>query len=661
MKYLYVILLLFVYTGLVYLQNVTSQANNKKGKTEKSSYINGIIKTEYGKINCTSNYNIEVELFPDNKKIIATEEIIWVNKTDYSTNEIQLHLYPNAYKNKHTLYMEEEELPELSKSEIKFKELTIAGKPADLIYIHPEIENKYDSTTAKIVLDNVAHPGDTVKIQVKYEMPLPKGIGRTGYTLNRNFFFVSQWFPKVGVFNNGKWYCSSFHGKTEFFSDFGEYSVKIKVPRQYKVGSTGYLYACKPADNNKSVYWYKQYGVHDFAFMASDEIEHAYKTYKRKDGNEVKIIGFFQPENVKFTERYLNAVYNSLRYFEENIGEYPYETITLVDVPKTSTSGAMEYPTLITTSTKVFSPEESNAPEEVTVHEFSHQYFYGIVANNEVYEAWLDEGIADYFQAKILEKYYKPEKSHFPLFRYYPLKGIQFFTYKEIPLVYSLTDMEIPPEAKLVTNYYQNIALGAITDTSYKHFSWGSYEAFTYDKPALALLSLERFIGKDDLLMILKNYYNKNKFRHPAAEDFFAAIKMYHKQDLQWFIDNYIKSPAFFDYEISSVKRIENGNNYEVLVKRIGEAISNNDIVLYTEIDTLKQYWNGKEKWKKFIFTTNNIVLGAEIDPDRKNLLDINFANNSYLINKQYGGAVRISFRWFFWMQNLLMIFGGLA
>ena len=645
----------------MYLQDITTNKNKPaENKKRQRPYVNGIIKNEYSKINCTSNYKIDVELIPDEKKIAASEEITWINKTEFSAKEILLHIYPNAYKNKYTQYMEDDDLPAESKSEIKFNSITVFGKKAELIYIRPEVDNKYDSTVAKIVLDKEALPGDTVKIQARFEVPIPKAIGRTGYTLNRNFFFVSQWFPKVGVFKDGKWLCSQFHGKTEFFSDFGEYSVKIKVPQNYSVGSTGYLYK-KINDGNKQVLWFKQYGVHDFAFMASDEIEHAYKFYKRNDGSLVKIIGFFQPENVKFAERYLQAVYYSLKFFEENLGAYPYETITLVDVPKTSTSGAMEYPTLITTNTKIYSPKESNAPEAVTIHEFSHQYFYGILANNEVYEAWLDEGFADYFEAKIIEKYYGHEKSYFNLFRYYPLKGIQFFTYKDIPLVYSLTDMEIPPEAKLVTNYYKNIALGSIVDTSYKHFSWDSYEAFSYDKPALALMSLERFIGEKDLMSIIRNYYNSNKFKHPTSDDLFAELKRYNKTNLQWFIDNYIKSPAFFDYEVSSVKKLEKNNQYEVLVIRRGEAISNSDVVLYTEKDTLKQFWNGREKWKRFIFDTPNNVVGAEIDPERKNLLDVNFANNSYIINKQYGGALRISFRWFFWMQNLLMIIGGLA
>lgn len=664
MKYLYVTLIIVIYSGLVYLQNVTAGKVQTPVRQKSSNllFTDGMLRSEYNKVNCICNYDIDVELFPDQKKISARQTIVWVNKTDSTATQIQLHLYPNAYKNKHTLFMQEEDLPEKSKSEMNIKFIKIGDKIVNLTYIHSENEdNEYDSTVAQITLPKAAKKGDTVKIYTEYEVPIPKAMGRMGYTMNRNFYFISQWFPKVGVFQNGKWICSPFYNFTEFFSDFGDYSVRIKTPINYTVASTGYLYNRKNEIGGKQVYWYKQHGIHDFAFMATDKIKTAYRIYKRKDGSEVKIIGYIQPENKGFTDRYLTAVYNALEYFEKNIGMYPYETISLVDVPKTSSSGSMEYPTLITVETKYFSPEESNAPESVTIHEFAHQYFYGLLANNEVYEAWLDEGFANYFETKITEKYYGQEKSFFTLFRYYPVRGMQFMSYNEIPLVYTLTSMSIPGESKLLTNYYKNIALGSIMDTSYKHFNWESYEAFTYDKPALALFSLERQIGEREMMTLLRDYYTKYKYKHPAAEDFFSCIRQNEKTDMNWFIDNYIKSSAFFDYEVSSVKKLENKNQYEVIVIRRGEAVSRNKLVLYTDKDTISCNWDGREKWKRFVFSTPNEVKGAEIDPERKNLLDINYANNSYMVHRQFSGALKISMRWFFWMQNLLMLIGGLA
>jgi hypothetical protein len=651
-----------IYAGLVYLQNASSSKNYIAGKTVNANdYKNGILKAEYGKVSCSSDYNIDVELFPEEKRISAIEEIIWINKTDLPTKEVLLHLYSNAFKNKHSLYMNEEDIPEESESEINFSEIKIAGKNVALKYICTEIENKYDSTVAKIDLEKEAKPGDTVRINLKYDMPVPKSIGRCGYTENRNFFFLSQWFPKVGVFENGKWTCSQFHANTEFYSDFGEYSVKIKVPASYTVAACGYLFSRKNQPGQKVAYLYKQYGIHDFAFMASDNIIPIERKYKRKDGSEVNILGYIQPESKKYADRYLSAIHNSLEYFEENIGIYPYQNITFIDAPKTSCSEGMEYPTLITVKADMFSPKESNELEELTVHEFAHQYFYGLLANNEVYEAWLDEGFTSYCTSKIIEDYYGEGKAYFNLFKYYPLKGVQFFSYKEIPLVYSLTGYSVPEASKYVTSYYDNIFLGAITDTSYKHFNGESYGAFSYDKPALVLLSMEKFIGRQAMTKILKGYYSDFKYKHPTANDFYNTVSKNYKHDMNWFIPNYIKSSSFFDYEISAIKKLDNANQYEALALRKGEAISRNIVVLYTDKDTLYQVWDGKEKWKKIIFKTQNKVIGAEIDPHRNNLLDVNFANNSYIINNQYSGAVRISLRWFFWMQNLLMIFGGLA
>ncbi len=68
---------------------------------------------------------------------------------------------------------------------------------------------------------------------------LPRVSVRTGY--KGDFFFVVQWFPKIGVFQDGGWNCHQFHASSEFFADFGNYDVSIDVPARFKgrVGATG--------------------------------------------------------------------------------------------------------------------------------------------------------------------------------------------------------------------------------------------------------------------------------------------------------------------------------------------------------------------------------------------------------------------------------------
>ena len=42
----------------------------------------------------------------------------------------------------------------------------------------------------------------------------------------------------------------------------------------------------------------------------------------------------------------------------------------------------------------------------VTVHEFGHAYFMGILASNEFEEPWLDEGVNSYWEERIMDNYY---------------------------------------------------------------------------------------------------------------------------------------------------------------------------------------------------------------------------------------------------------------
>ena len=76
--------------------------------------------------------------------------------------------------------------------------------------------------------------------------------------------------------------------------------------------------------------------------------------------------------------------------------------MTLIDPEPDSEMFGMEYPTLITAGTSWWIPTRSLSNEIVTEHEFGHQYWYGMVATNEFEEAWLDEGINSYTEAKVL-------------------------------------------------------------------------------------------------------------------------------------------------------------------------------------------------------------------------------------------------------------------
>lgn len=649
------VILLAVITG--FPERIAFQ--KKSGLVPKGNYYKGILLSEANSYKKVSNYRMKVSFDPQSKYIAVDEEILWRNLTEESTKEIQLHFYPNAYKSNKTIFAEAYNITEESRTEIQIENISVNGRRAELIFFQPEVKNPNDSTVAKIELGKTINPNDSVKINIFYKMKIPRSVKRLGHATGRNFFFVSQWFPKIGVFEDGKWICSQYHPYLNFYSDFGDYDVQIETPIEYIAGATG-VEKSKDEINGKNIYRFVQNGVHDFAWFATDEILSSQKLYKRKDGSEILIKAFIQPERKKYSERYFSAIENSLKFFENNIGVYPYHTITLVDAPKTCAAGGMEYPTLFTVEAQLFSPIETREPEGVTVHEFSHQFFHGLLANNEVYEAWLDEGFTSYITEKILSEYYGKEIISFRLAGFAPLYGMNLHSFSEIPVVYTLLNIYSDEGASSLPSYYKNLTIGSISDTSYKLPTLFSYVVNAYSKPALALLTLERYIGFTKMTGILKEYFNTYKFKHPKAKDFKLIAQKKCSEDMNWFFKNFIESSYYYDYKIKSITA-KNNNEYEVFAERGGDGFFKNDIALYTDKDTLRQKWEDDSRWKIFSFKTDNEVIGAEIDPMRKNLLDINFANNSLTVEPRRGASISLTARWFFWIQNALMTLGGLG
>ena len=87
--------------------------------------------------------------------------------------------------------------------------------------------------------------------------------------------FIAHWFPKVAVFEGGRWTAHQFHANTEFFADYGRYDVRLTVPRGWIVGATGTEQSRTDNADGTTTHRYVQDDVHDFAWTTSpDYVEH---------------------------------------------------------------------------------------------------------------------------------------------------------------------------------------------------------------------------------------------------------------------------------------------------------------------------------------------------------------------------------------------------
>ncbi len=256
-------------------------------------------------------------------------------------------------------------------------------------FIQPDNDNKKDQTVVRVPLSDSILPGETITIDIKFKSKLPKIFARTGFA--ENYFFAGQWFPKIGVYEHagmrhakkGGWNCHQFHANSEFYADYGVYNVNITVPKDYVVGAVGQLLDEKIQGTEKT-FRFKADDVIDFSWTASQR----FIEYKDKWG-DVDIRLLIQPEHKDLAERHFESAKIALDYFTAHLGPYPYPNLTIIDPPLSGAgSGGMEYPTLITAGSVAWLPNGIRAIEMVTIHEFGHQYFMGILATNEFEEAW---------------------------------------------------------------------------------------------------------------------------------------------------------------------------------------------------------------------------------------------------------------------------------
>lgn len=582
-----------------------------------------------------ANYNIDVQLFPTTKKLQGKQVLYWTNTTSHPTKELHFHTYLNAFKDMESTFMMEsggklrnDKMDSKNKENfghIKIRKAFLAnGQALKGEFIQPDNLNVLDETVLRYTLDQAVLPGQQIAIHMEFESRLPKIFARTGWAKG-DYFFVGQWFPKIGVLEqDGTWNCHQFHSDTEFYADFGRYQVNITLPEHFVVGASGQKTAEKKSGKGKKMLSYTADKVHDFAWTASPHYVEVKDTY-----HGVQLLALMQKENAYLADRYFDAVKKAMHFMDERVGKYPYSTLTLVDPAfDGGGSGGMEYPTLITCGAVWGLGKWMRYPEIVTVHEFVHQYFQGMLASNEFENSWMDEGFTQYLEGRIMNEYYP--------------KGA----------ILSIGNFHVNDADVSRTDY---VSMPFPTLAPMRMDAWkypgGTYSVLSYTKPATVFRTLENLVGTAQMDKILKTYFEKYKFTHPRPEDFIAtATSVSDHPYVAEFLQQAIIGSAASDYKVWGLKNGPNGGKFHLSQNgnfhfpiKVRIQFENGKILQFT--------WLGEERE----FHYPDKISAVEIDPDRINMMDRDLLNNSMAVEPPRAVAFRLSSQVLFWVQQLLV------
>ena len=474
------------------------------------------------------NFIIDVTLNDKEHTLDGFEKIEYINNSPDTLKFIWFHLWPNAYKNDKTAFSdqtlenastrfyfsEKEERGYINRLDFKVNNITAATED------HPQ-----HIDIVKLILPTPLAPGEKCTITTPFHVKLPFNFSRGGH--DRESYQATQWYPKPAVYDRKGWHPMPYLEQGEFYSEFGNYDVRITLPANYVVAATGEIqdvnekkwlksrsnFTWQPAKENvkttsgaikkvtekfppsssetKTVQ-FKQENVHDFAWFADKRFIVNYDTCMVSGGKIIEVYTFYTEGQKIFWNKSLQYTKDALRKRSEWIGPYPYQTMSVVQGPE-SFGGGMEYPSIT-----IISPADNpRLLDFIIAHETGHNWFYGALASNERIHPWMDEGMNTFYDNRYSQWKY-PDGEIMIGSKGVSIKNLESLAFETAAVIKKDQPIDLP---------------------GYE-FTNLNYDLIAYYKTGAWLEYLERLIGTETFDNAMREYYNQWQSKHPYPEDF---------------------------------------------------------------------------------------------------------------------------------------------
>ncbi len=449
-----------------------------------------------------NEYKIDVNLHFNKHSYEAEQWVTYVNNTDKNLDQIYFHIYPNAFKTLESapiLFSQGNENP------ISYKGgfIDIEKVAIDSAKVDYKILADID-TILNIKLDKPLIKGEKTTIYFKYSVKLPFAKDRFGY--GDNVINVGNWYPIACVYDDNGWNLDPYYKLGDpFYSDLSNYKVTINTDKDIVVASSGNIQQ-EEILKGKKTYHIEGRLIRDFAWAASPDFKIA-----ESDSNGTRIKLYYLNKNSTMVKRTLKIGQDALNTFSSLFGKYPYGQYSIVI---TQFPSGMEYPGLVFIGDDFFSPRYIDILEQVIVHETAHQWWYGVVGNNQIKEAWLDEALTTYSEVLYNEEIYG----------------------KDVGKDYFINNIKIGYE------YGETyLGKGQIVNKALDEFySWDDYGILVYTKGAMFINQIKEDYGRDLLINILNTYFEKYKFTNASTEDFIAICEEVTGKDFKDIVNTWL-------------------------------------------------------------------------------------------------------------------------
>ncbi len=467
-------------------------------------------------VGCSSNYEYKKNLTSYSLNLVydettqtldATQCVDYLNTSDNTLSEIKFHLYANAFREGAkasvvSLANTQKAYPNgKSYGNIQIESVKIGESDAQFV-VGGEDEN-----ILEISLTNELFPNDRITICIDFIVTLANVNHRLGY--GENAVNLCNFYPIACVYEGGDFVCDLYNSNGDpFYSEVSNYDVQITYPKNYILASSGNKIEDIENDTTKTTK-INAFCVRDFGLVLSNKFETKTKKYDERVN-----ISYFYTSDDNADDTML-LIENALNFFEEKIGQYPYESISVVET--NFVHGGMEYPNLVLISDDV---EDYSTYRLVIVHELCHQWWYGVVGNNQFDYGWIDEGLTEFCTVYFFDNYPEYERTMENMIR------SATFSYTTFMKVYSDVQGQVDTSMNRALDEFN-------TEPEYVYN--------TYVKGTLLFSTVYELVGAKKFDSALKYYYSNNLYEIVTPTDVIKCFSRGTGRNLENLFNSYLE------------------------------------------------------------------------------------------------------------------------
>lgn len=521
-----------------------------------------------------ADYKIEAELDDENQRLTGSETITYYNNSPHTLDYLWVQLDENVRQPDNDAYKFD---PSSIRQRMSYGQIdALDGHDYDWGFNIMEVKDARGSdmsytinqTMMRIDLASPLKAGEKISFSIKWWYnTTPRSVsgargGHEYFPEDGNYIYtITGWYPRMAVYSDFQgWNNKQFTGRGEFALTFGNFDVKMTVPADHIVGSTGSLQNAKnvltstqldrweqaqkefvepvkivtleEAKENekdkataKKTWHYKAEDVRDFAWTSSRKfIWDAMAADVEGRNDHPMAMSYYAKEAYGIYERYsTKVVAHTIKTYSKYTIPYPYPVAISVEA-----SNGMEYPMICfnygrTLPDGTYSESVKWGAIGVIIHEVGHNFFPMIVNSDERQWTWMDEGLNTFVQYLTAQEF----DANYP--------------HRRGPAWKIAPYMALPKEQlePIMTNS-ENIV----------HFGSNAYA-----KPATGLTILrETIMGRELFDFAFKQYAKRWAFKHPTPDDLFRTLEDASAVDLDWFIRGWFFTIDHVDIAVDDVR-----------------------------------------------------------------------------------------------------------